>query len=201
MTLVNYHYVVFVYNDNDYQLEGDQMSEFINNREEFSKINGQRQAKLKELILRLHDGESFDVVKQDFEREFGSVSVQEITQLEQALIAQGMPVSEVQRLCDVHSAVFRGSIEEIHGITPIRSTLGHPVNTMLRENQALKNFLSVKFPFHVDLLKENDTYQNREKLKNDLLYLWQIDKHYTRKEHLLFPYLERYGIYGPTKVM
>ncbi len=201
MTLVNYHYVVFVYNDNDYQLEGDQMSEFINNREEFSKINGQRQAKLKELILRLHDGESFDVVKQDFEREFGSVSVQEITQLEQALIAQGMPVSEVQRLCDVHSAVFRGSIEEIHGITPIRSTLGHPVNTMLRENQALKNFLSVKFLFHVDLLKENDTYQNREKLKNDLLYLWQIDKHYTRKEHLLFPYLERYGIYGPTKVM
>lgn len=79
--------------------------------------------------------------------------------------------------------------------------MGHPVNTMLRENQALKNFLSVKFPFHLDLLKENDTPQNREKIKKDLEYIWQIDKHYTRKENLLFPYLERYGIYGPAKVM
>jgi len=177
------------------------MSEFINNREEYQKVNAQRQEKLKALILRLHDGESFESVKQEFEKEFGSVSVQEITQLEQALISQGMPVAEVQRLCDVHSAVFRGSIDEIHGITPIRSTMGHPVNTMLRENQALKNFLSVKFPFHLDLLKENDTPQNREKIKKDLEYIWQIDKHYTRKENLLFPYLERYGIYGPAKVM
>ncbi|NLG82425.1 MAG: DUF438 domain-containing protein [Bacilli bacterium] len=177
------------------------MSEFINNREEYQKVNAQRQEKLKALILRLHDGESFESVKQEFEKEFGSVSVQEITQLEQALISQGMPVAEVQRLCDVHSAVFRGSIDEIHGITPIRSTMGHPVNTMLRENQVLKNFLSVKFPFHLDLLKENDTPQNREKIKKDLEYIWQIDKHYTRKENLLFPYLERYGIYGPAKVM
>jgi len=27
---------------------------------------------------------------------------------------EGMPVEEIQRLCDVHAAVFKGSIEEIH---------------------------------------------------------------------------------------
>jgi DUF438 domain-containing protein len=33
---------------------------------------------------------------------------------------------------------------------------------------------------------------------NDLM---DIEKHYQRKEHALFPYLERYGITGPSKVM
>ena len=31
--------------------------------------------------------------------------------------------------------------------------------------------------------------------------LWDIDKHYSRKENLLFPYLEKYGITGPPQVM
>ena len=39
------------------------------------------------------------------------------------------------------------------------------------------------------------------KIKNDLIYINEIDKHYLRKENLLFPYLEKYGIYGPAKVM
>ncbi len=177
------------------------MSEFINNREHNIDMKNFRKEKLKELIIKLHDGKAFEEVKSEFEKDFGSVSAHEITQLEQALIEQGMPVAEVQRLCDVHSAVFKGSIEEIHGITPIRATIGHPVNTMLRENQALKNFLSVKFPFHLDLLKEDDNEKNRLKIKNDLQYINQLDRHYLRKENLLFPYLEKYGIYGPAKVM
>ena len=28
-----------------------------------------------------------------------------------------------------------------------------------------------------------------------------VDKHYRRKENLLFPFLEKYGITGPPKVM
>jgi len=31
--------------------------------------------------------------------------------------------------------------------------------------------------------------------------LWDIDKHYSRKENLLFPYLEKYGITAPPQVM
>lgn len=31
--------------------------------------------------------------------------------------------------------------------------------------------------------------------------LGDVDKHYSRKENVLFPFLEKYGIYGPTKVM
>ena len=38
-------------------------------------------------------------------------------------------------------------------------------------------------------------------LQDDLEQLWQIDKHYLRKENLLFPYMEKYGIVAPPKVM
>ena len=83
------------------------MSEIINNRE-------YRQQVLKELIGELHDGKSVDEVKARFEKLIDGVSTTEITEMEQALIAGGMPVEEIQRLCDVHAAVFKGSIEEIH---------------------------------------------------------------------------------------
>ena len=76
------------------------MSEYINNREF-------RQQKLKELILQLYEGKSVEEVKEEFERVFGGVQAKEISDLEQSLIAEGMPVEEVQRLCDVHAAVLR----------------------------------------------------------------------------------------------
>jgi hypothetical protein len=48
------------------------MSELINNKEH-------RQEKLKTLIKKLHDGSNFEEVKEEFEKEFGSVHVSEIT--------------------------------------------------------------------------------------------------------------------------
>lgn len=46
-----------------------------------------------------------------------------------------------------------------------------------------------------------DTEENRLKLLEDLNQLLDIDKHYSRKENLIFPYLEKYGITAPPKVM
>ena len=83
------------------------MSEQINNRQ-------YRQQVLKNIISQLHQGKTVEEVKQQFEEAFRGVSATEISEAEQALIAEGLPVSEVQRLCDVHAAVFKGSIEEIH---------------------------------------------------------------------------------------
>lgn len=45
---------------------------------------------------------------------FSGVEAKEISDLDQSLIAEGMPFEEVQLLCDVHASVFRGSIEKIH---------------------------------------------------------------------------------------
>lgn len=167
------------------------MSAEINNRE-------YRQQVIQELISELHAGKSVDEVKQKFEDAFTGVAATEIADAEQALIAQGLPVTEVQRLCDVHAAVFQGSIEEIHSAIDSTEQVGHPANTMKRENRAIEKLMEEDItPLSQALAQGGDTTE----LARAMERLWQIDRHYLKKENILFPYMERYGITAPPKVM
>jgi len=160
------------------------MSKEINNSVYRQKIIG-------DLIKQLHDGVEFEIVKQQFEEAFEGISSEEIAQAEQALINEGLPVEEVQRLCDVHAAVFKGSISDIHKTTIPADIPGHPINILVLENKAIKKVLN-QIMLH---------YEDQDLLAKELEKLTAIDLHYTKKETLIFPYLERYGITGPTKVM
>lgn len=170
------------------------MSELINNREYRQKV-------LKELIMELHHGKSVDEVKAEFEEAFQGVSTAEISEVEQALIEEGMPVEEIQRLCDVHAAVFKGSIADIHRpSTKLDETPGHPIHSFKQENRTIEKLIQEMKP-HLDAFQKDDRRENRHLIEADLDQLSQIDKHYTRKENLVFPYLEKYGVTAPPKVM
>lgn len=172
------------------------MSQEINNRKH-------RQEILKDLIMQLHDGKSLEEVKPIFEKHFKHVSASEISEMEQNLIMEGMPVEEIQRLCDVHASVFKGSIEEIHQEQKekIEKQAGHPITLFKRENEAIEELVEESIRPHLDAFRENDSQENILKLREDFNLLWDIDKHYKRKENLIFPFLERYGITGPPQVM
>ncbi|HHU28990.1 TPA: DUF438 domain-containing protein [bacterium] len=172
------------------------MSEYINNSEF-------RKKKLQELIKSLHEGKNFDDVKEEFDRYFGSVTTQEITQIEQTLIKEGLPVEEIQRLCDVHAAVFKGSIADIHGMQKqeLRDIPGHPINVFVEENHALEEFLSDEVVPSLEDFVTNQNDESKNLLLEKLHKLSEIDIHYARKENLFFPYLEKHGITAPPKVM
>ncbi len=177
------------------------MSELINNREVFEN-KSERQAMLKEIIKELHAGKSVEEVKAKFEEAVGDVTVAEISQMEHDLmVEEGIPVEEVQRLCSVHTAIFKGSIEEIHRSDKPEDQPGHPVHTWKLENKEIDMLVNFKLQLHMERFEKDDSNENRFKLIEDLNLLLDIDKHYSRKENLLFPYLEKYGIDGPTKVM
>lgn len=180
------------------------MSEIINNRENNSMdLNKYRQERLKQIIIALHQGKTVDHVKQAFKDTVGSISVEEISQLEQALMEEeGIDPEEIQRLCSVHTAIFKGSIEEIHH-QPNEPTQqpGHPVHTFIMENKEIDYLLNFTLSLHLDQFEKEGTRENRLLLIRDLTTLSEIDKHYSRKENILFPYLEKYGINGPTNVM
>ena len=162
----------------------------------------ERQEMLKEIIKELHAGKNVDEVKAKFEEAVGDVTVVEISQLEQALMQEeGIPVAEVQRLCSVHAAIFKGSIEEIHRSEKPEDEPGHPIHTWKMENKEVDMLVNFKVQLHTERFEKEDSDENRFKLLEDLNLLWDLDKHYSRKENLLFPYLEKYGIDGPTKVM
>lgn len=71
-----------------------------------------RRSQLKEYLKRLNQGESLESVRADFVKEFESVDPTEIMKAEQELIAGGEPLADVQKLCDVHSALFHGDTDE-----------------------------------------------------------------------------------------
>ena len=170
------------------------MSELINNRQYRQKV-------LKELIMELHKGKSVDQVKERFAKLIEGVTASEISEMEQNLIMEGMPVEEVQRLCDVHAEVFKGSIEDIHKPVEASEIPGHPIHTIRIENKQIEKLIEEDLkPLLGDLESSGDKTRLPE-LAEMMEKLWQIDKHYSRKENLLFPYLEKYGITAPPKVM
>lgn len=179
------------------------MSELINNRE--SGVSAHRTVRinmLKDIIKELHHGKSVEEVKAKFNQAVGEISVDEISELEQVLMQEeGIPVTEVQRLCSVHAAVFKGSIQDIHRAHQPEAQPGHPVHTFKMENREIDQLVNFKIALHLDKFLKDQGEANRLKLLEDFSLLYDVDKHYSRKENLLFPFLEKYGIYGPTKVM
>ncbi len=171
--------------------EGKAVSEHINNREYRKQV-------LKQIIRQLHEGKSVEEVKGQFEKTFAGVSAMEIAEVEQALVAEGLPVSEIQRLCDVHAAVFKGSIEEIHQPVDPSQIPGHPVNVLKRENRYIEKIIADRIKPNLAKLPNAEAFAA---LQEGVQELADIEAHYVRKENLLFPYMERYGIVAPPKVM
>lgn len=89
-----------------------------------------RVKQLKSLIQDLHAGRPFEEVKRRFDEFIRDVDPTEIAQMEQQLIREGMPVAEVQRLCDLHVGVFKTGLEK----QEVPAPPGHPIHTAIQTN-------------------------------------------------------------------
>jgi len=177
------------------------MSDVINNRETGQDNKSKRQELLKGMILKLHDGVDPEEVKKEFRANFTGVSSFEITQMEQNLVQDGMPVEEIQRLCDVHADIFKGSVDEVHTRSKEEESIGHPVRVLREENYALTSLLEEDIEPKMDAFINHPEAPVKNMLLSDINLLWDIDKHYSRKENVIFPFMEKYGMSAPPKVM
>lgn len=170
------------------------MSEIINN-------SSQRKETLRHLLLKLHEGDNPEVLRNQLIKVLKSIPYNEVVEVEQELInSNTLTESEILDFCDLHTAVLDGSID-LHSAKPIPA--GHPVDTFKKENAALK----------AEVLKATELFNRASsvedgklpgfmiQLRTVLNNLWDVDKHYKRKEYLLFPFLEKHLITGPPKVM
>ena len=121
--------------------------------------------------------------------------------MEQELIAEGMPVSEIQGMCDLHSQVTR---EVLVQLAPAPLAPGHPVDTFRLENEALlESIARMQQAMHrvLELSDGDDPVPALLAWRQSVNEIQDVDKHYQRKEHLIFTCLERHGVSGPSKVM
>ena len=136
---------------------------------EAAKAPVDRAEALRSLLDRLSEGEDLESVRADFVRDFKDVDPAEIMRAEQGLMESGMPLSKVQKLCDVHSALFHGDTREekiANAERAVQASLknqagkeeknyinksveaesliqipGHPLSTFTKENEALGQYL------------------------------------------------------------
>lgn len=170
------------------------MSELINNREHRKQV-------IKEILRDLHQGKSVEEVKPRFDAVAGDLAPAEISLIEQSLIDEGLDVAEIQNLCDVHAAVFK---EALSGKPDEAVPQGHPLDIYRDENQALEKLIDEEINPLLAEFKAAPAERSAAlaiQLAEKLNLLWDVDKHYSRKENLIFPFLEKYGITAPPKVM
>jgi uncharacterized protein len=169
------------------------MSEILNN-------SIKRKELLKHMILQLHNGDAPDLVRKRLVELLKSIPYDEVVEVEQELISDGLPVEEVLKLCDIHQMVLDGHIDQTGAI---QVPEGHPVDTFKKENLELEKVINeLEQLFNkVKDIKDVEVRPWLTKVHTHLNNLMDVDKHYKRKEYLLFPFLEKYEITGPPKVM
>ena len=180
---------------------------------------------LKSYVARLSAGEPLEDVRAEFVANFSDVDAGEIARAEQGLIEGGTKISDVQRLCDVHSALFHGATREeriANAEDAVMSSLAGgaaaAAGSAATAGGSLSSDLNTKFlcnlpghPMHVfsvenqaisDQLARTRAALGTPELDSELRTLCKLGIHYAKKGDLLYPILKvRHGYSGPSDVM
>ncbi len=184
------------------------------NQDKSEQERENRRLLIKTYIERLSQGEELDIVRKEFVENFENVDASEIVVAEQELIQSGVAIKDVQRLCDVHSALFHGmtteeqmlnetidvetpsidDVSEEKTATELREIFGHPLQVFMDENDVLD--------IKIKSIREiaNDS---KDKLMEEIQDLRiSLRAHYSKKGDLIYPLLSSsYGFSGPSNVM
>lgn len=170
------------------------MSELINTRQQRIDI-------MKVLVRQLHKGSSEEKVRRQLETMLDEADYSDVFLMEVQLIEEGIPEESIRELCDTHTRVLSQHLDLQE--TP-RTTPGHPVHTFVEENKAL-TILCQEIRRQIAAIEKispgKDVLAQMQDIQAKLNQLMDVDKHYRRKENLLFPYFERNHIPGPPAVM
>ncbi len=170
------------------------MSELINNKQ-------QRVELMKSLIRQLHKGVAEDRVRNQLETLLDEADYNDVFVMEVQLIQEGIPAEVVQDLCDTHTRVLKKHLDLQE--TP-QTIPGHPVHTFVEENRELsKVSMQIRHLMReIEALPGSQDVTEKMAVVHQLLNnLMDVEKHYRRKENLLFPYFEKNNLPGPPAVM
>ena len=152
---------------------------------------------MKDIVLQLHQGLSAEEAKGRFEREIGDATSTEIAEMEQSLIDEGLSPDVIKQFCNVHALLFQSALEKA---TLQETSPSHPVFLFRLKNTeieklviALRDEVSKKGPVTVR------PFQGRTE---EAVAPFARHRGALRKEGAaLFPFLEKKGFTGPSKVM
>jgi hypothetical protein len=163
-------------------------------------MNEDKKKTLKEIIKQLHAGVPPAQVKEKFKQVLAGTKPEEIAKIEQELVKEGMPREQLQRLCDVHLAVFGEQVQD----QELHLASGHPISILMEEHRVLLERTD-RLKVDVGLIEEacdvvyvGDALTELQGVVKDFI---EAEKHYLREENVLFPTMEKHGITEPPAIM
>ncbi|MEM2250353.1 MAG: DUF438 domain-containing protein [Candidatus Bathyarchaeia archaeon] len=160
----------------------------------------ERKKVLKEILRQLHAGVPPEQVKERFRQFLEGVSSLEIAKIEQELVSEGVSREELQRLCDVHLAIFREQLEK----QKVEVAPTSPIGILLEEHKMIQQ-IAGKLNVLAEKVQKAESQDaaigELSQLRHVADELLDAEKHYLREENALFPVLERHGISEPPAIM
>ena len=156
----------------------------------------QKKELLKTLLKRITQGEDVEKLKKEFGSLLRQVSPIEIPLLEQELVAEGVPVRDILRVCDLHVELFREALlgQELRDVPR-----GHPLDLLIRENDEILKASEALGLYASTVSRDPSTAGAAKRLLYRLYKTLRL--HYVKNQMLLFPYLERMGLAAVPRVL
>ncbi len=156
--------------------------------------------KLAQILDRLNQDPADQAAQQAAKDLISQVSALELSLAEQKLIEQGLEPAKLQHLCAAHLEVLEPEM------ATFRHSLGagHPVDTMIKEHDAILGLLAEleQLSRRLHALPGYDAtdagFAALTALAEGLI---GAENHHLREEQGLFPLLEERGITGPPRIM
>ena len=159
--------------------------------DDYLTVDAQKIEKMMTIKLGYLKGEiSLETAKSQMQASFDHVTAQEFALGEQKLIEHGITDDTLAERMEEILQIFDGLL--ISEKQPL--TNGHPIDTYLKEVDAIREVLSDMKKLLTGKFIKNQWFEQYEKLS-------EIAIHFSRKQNQLFPALEGKGFDKPSKVM
>ncbi|MEM2206412.1 MAG: DUF438 domain-containing protein [Sulfolobales archaeon] len=156
---------------------------------------------VKDLLKSLKEVGDVAELKKKFKDVIASVSPSEIVAIEQQLVREGVAITDILKLCDLHVELFKEYLQPrvLEGVPE-----GHPLDLLMRENIYILK-VSESLSLYASTLKMVEDVEQMRKYLDGLVgmlrELRNVRLHYRKIQMLIFPYLERRGITTVPRVL
>jgi hypothetical protein len=155
---------------------------------------------LTSILKRLSEGEDTTAVRAEAREFLAAIDPADLSIAEQKLLEAGLKPEDLRHLCSVHIEVLGDQVAQFKAKLPP----GHVVHTMVGEHEMILGYLDEleRLNAAIQQMQRYDSARDEFKLLGHIAeHLVEAEAHHQREEDVLFPELERRGVWGPPRIM
>ena len=154
---------------------------------------------LTNLLKKLNSNGITPALKQEAKEFLTDLNPAELSMAEQELIKVDLKPEDLRHLCNAHLEILKDGLPQKANLP-----VGHLIDTLQKEHEKILFFLD-KLEALNQKIQKMEEYRAEDKewqeLKHITEHLIGAEPHHQREEQILFPELEKCGVFGPPQVM